>query len=224
MPSNDTELTRNFYDRISRAYDVLADSGEHAARERGLAALDVQVGEHVLEIGYGTGHSIVELASRVGIDGTVSGIDISQGMHDAARRRLQKEGLAEQVDLRVGVVPPLPWPEGSFDVVTMSFTLELFPLNVIPLVLTEVRRVLRPGGRLGVVAMSVTPAGEQDSLLEKTYKWMHQHFPHIVDCQPIAAARLVEEAGLTLTHQESVDIWTMPVAILVGQVDRDTGA
>lgn len=53
MTIRDTELTRNFYDRISAAYDLIADSGEYAARESGLKALDVQAGEHVLEIGYG---------------------------------------------------------------------------------------------------------------------------------------------------------------------------
>ncbi|MEO8166149.1 MAG: hypothetical protein ABI619_12210, partial [Betaproteobacteria bacterium] len=48
-----------------------------------------------------------------------------------------------------------------------------------------VRRVLKPGGRFGTVSMATTPPGQTDSLLERTYKWMHEHFPHIVDCQPI---------------------------------------
>jgi len=216
MSNTDTELTRQFYDRISAAYDLIADSGEHAAREKGLEALDVQPGEQVLEIGYGTGHCVLELAQSVGENGNVSGVDISSGMHDAAIQRLANAGLAERVDLRVAAVPPIPWPDNTFDVVTMSFTLELFPLEQIPAVLAESKRVLRPTGRIGIVSMSVTPDGEKDSVIEKTYKWMHQHFPHIVDCQPIAAARLLEDAKFRLIHETILDIWSMPVAVLVG--------
>lgn len=215
MSDTDTELTRRFYDRISAAYDLIADSGERETRERGLVALDVQDGEHVLEIGYGTGHSLLELASKVGPDGQVCGVDISSGMHDAATKRLSKAGLADRADLKVAPVPPIPWPDAKFDVVTMSFTLELFPLDQIPAVLTEAKRVLRPGGRIGIVSMSVTPEGQKDSLLEKTYKWMHQHFPHIVDCQPIPATQFLLDAGFELSHNEMLEIWSMPVAVLV---------
>lgn len=216
MQPSDAELTQRFYDRISSAYDAIADSGEHAAREQGLSALAVQPGEQVLEIGYGTGHSLVALARSAGPEGTVCGVDISSGMRDAALRRLEHEGLADRVDLKVATVPPLPWSDDTFDVVNMSFTLELFPLDVIPGVLAEIKRVLRSTGRLGVVAMSVTPDDGQDSALEKSYKWMHRHFPHIVDCQPIPAAQFLKDAGLTIKHREYVDIWSMPVAILVG--------
>lgn len=217
MQIDDTELTRRFYDRISDAYDLIADAGERSARETGLKALAVQQGESVLEIGYGTGHSVTELAESVGPSGRVCGVDISSGMHDAAMKRLTKAGVADRVDLRVAAVPPIPWPDNSFDVVTMSFTLELFPLDQIPAVLEETQRVLKPTGRIGIVSMSVTPEGVPDSMLEKTYKWMHQHFPHIVDCQPIPAASLLKQAGFTLTHEQNLEIWSMPVAVLTGR-------
>lgn len=218
MQKSDTESTRRFYDRISSAYDLLADADEHVAREKGLAALAVQPGEHILEIGYGTGHSLVELARLTGPKGKVCGVDISTGMQKTALKRLETEGLADRVDLEVGVVPPIPWPDDSFDVVSMSFTLELFALAEIPGILEEIKRVLRPDGRLGVVAMSVTPEGKMDSFLEKTYKWMHQHFPHAVDCQPIPAVQMLEDAGLTITHHEDLEIWTLPVVVLVSKV------
>ena len=207
---------RSFYDRISRAYDAIADSGEHASREEGLALLSVKDGERVLEIGYGTGHSLVQLAQAVGRAGHVSGVDISQGMHDVAWRRVQESGVDDRVALCVAEIPPVPYDDGSFDAVTMSFTLELFPQDVIPTVLTEVRRVLRSTGRLGIVSMSTTPDGERDRFAERTYKWMHRHFPHIVDCQPIDAVRFVQEAGFRVTRRVDMTIWTMPVVALVG--------
>lgn len=142
---------KTFYDRISRAYDFIADGGEHVARERGLALLNVHPGEAALEIGYGTGHSLVALASAVGPSGHVTGIDISTRMRDVAAQRVAEAKLTERVDLKVGNVPPFPADLGTFDVVTMSFALELFPLETIPAVLAECRRVLRSHGRLGVV-------------------------------------------------------------------------
>ena len=99
----------------------------------------------------------------------------------------------------------------------MSFTLELFPLEVIPAVLSECRRVLKPGGRLGVVSMATVPPGEHESALERTYVWMHTHFPHIVDCQPIPLEDLVVQAGFTLEQSERIELSTMPVAMVVAK-------
>ena len=161
------------------------------ARERGLALLEVQPGESVLEIGYGTGHSLVSLANSVGDDGHVTGIDISTGMHDVAAKRVAKAKLEQRVDLRVASIPPIPSNLGLFDVITLSFTLELFALDNIPEVLSECRRVLRQGGRLGVVSMATPIRDENESMLERTYVWMHRHFPHIVDCQPIPLESLL---------------------------------
>lgn len=216
MNSNDNKLTKSFYDRISHSYDMLADSNEHVAREKGLAALAIKEGENVLEIGYGTGHSLVALAESVGTTGSVNGVDISDGMKKVSEKRVAEAGVADRVNLSVAITPPLPYEDQSFDVVSMSFTLELFPLETIPEVLKEIKRVLKPGGRLGVVSMALTKEGEKDSFLEKTYKWMHQHFPHIVDCQPINALGALTDAGFSIEKEDNLDIWTMPVAVLVG--------
>ncbi len=206
---------KHFYDRISHAYDTIADGGEHEARERGLEVLDLQPGESVLEIGYGTGHSLVTLSQSVGEGGSVTGIDISTGMQAVASKRLAEAGITS-VDLRVGQVPPLPFDDETFDVVSMSFTLELFPLNEIPEMLSECRRVLKPRGRVGNVSMAQPDENEKSSVLEKTYVWMHQHFPHIVDCQPIAVEQLFLDAGFELKIHERILLFTMPVAVVVG--------
>jgi ubiquinone/menaquinone biosynthesis C-methylase UbiE len=112
-------------------------------------------------------------------------------------------------------LPPIPSNLGPFDVITLSFTLELFALDTIPEVLAECRRVLRQGGRLGVVSMATVAPGENESMVERTYVWMHTHFPHIVDCQPIPLESLLSAAGFKLTKLEQVDLFTMPVAIAV---------
>jgi demethylmenaquinone methyltransferase/2-methoxy-6-polyprenyl-1,4-benzoquinol methylase len=207
---------RRFYDRISKAYDLIADSDERAAREQGLAALAVRPGEKVLEIGYGTGHSLVSLAQAVGPGGRVWGIDVSDGMRQVAAERVKAAGLGDRVELVAAPTPPLPYADGQFDAVSMSFTLELFPLAEIPAVLAEIKRVLAPAGRLGAASMAVARAGERESALEHVYKWMHHHFPHIVDCQPIDARAALSAAGFHLTHDAELKIWSMPVAVVVG--------
>jgi len=214
---HDHEATRRFYDRISGAYDLISDAGEAAARRRGIELLAVRPGERVAEIGYGTGHALEALALAVGPTGRVAGIDISDGMRREADRRLERAALTERVELQVGVAPPLPWPDDEFDAVFMSFTLELFPDDVIPALLGEVARVLRPAGRLGVVAMAEPPPGHRLNPLERAYRFMHQHFPHIVDCRPLEVADTLTAGGFKVAESASFDIWTLPVTAAVAR-------
>ena len=211
----DVDAARHFYDRISSVYDALSDASEGKCRDRLMERLRPVEGDRALEIGYGTGHLLADLAAAVGETGRVTGVDVSEGMAREARRRLEKRGLSGRVDVRVGAAPPLSFPDGSFDLTVLSFTLELFPEAVIPDLLGEIRRVLRPGGRLGVVSMATPGEGQHESALSHTYRWLHRHFPHIVDCQPIEVEQLLEAAGFGLKHQERMSIWTLPVAVVV---------
>lgn len=215
--TQDVDAARHFYDRISSVYDALADASEGACRERLLERLAPAPGEHALEVGFGTGHVLETLAEATGSDGRVVGVDVSEGMAGQARQRLGSAGLSERVELRVGAAPPLPFPDAVFDLAVLSFTLELFPAAVVPEILGELRRVLRPGGRLGVVSMARPLEGQHESALSHTYRWLHRHFPHIVDCEPIDAERCVEASGFQIAHRERMSIWTLPVAVLVAR-------
>ena len=219
MPdSKHHESNRTFYDRISHFYDAIADAGEHNAREAGETALNLQAGESVLEIGFGTGNSLVTFSDQVGDHGSVSGVDISPGMKDVAQKKLQERETVGNIELKVGDARELPFDDESFDAVFSSFTLELFPVEHISIVLREVARVLKPDGRMGIVSMSVVRKGKHASLLESTYIWMHRHFPHIVDCQPIDVHKHVINAGMKIASEDEVEIWTMPVAVAVAMV------
>lgn len=214
MNERHRDPTRSFYDRISHVYDLLADAGEHGAREEGVEALEVAEGERALEIGYGTGHALVELARAVGDEGRVVGIDISGGMADIARKRVDQAGLIERVRIDRGDARDLPYEDGAFDIVFCSFTLELFEDDERPRVLAEIRRVLRPGGRAGIVAMA-EPEHRRASV--ELYKWLHRHFPHIVDCRPIDAAADLAAAGFRVESRTDRAIATLPVAVLTAR-------
>ena len=209
------ESNRAFYDRISEAYDLIADSNERAARLVGIRELALQPGESVLEIGFGTGNEILDLATGVGATGAVHGIDISPGMQRVARRKVEKARPAAAVDLRVADARKLPFEDGSFDAAYSSFTIELFPPDEIGLAIREVWRVLRPGGRFSNVSMAKVQTGRHASALEDVYIWMHRHFPHIVDCRPIDAPALFTEAGFEIARRVDLEIWSMPVCAIV---------
>jgi len=204
--------TRAFYDKISSVYDLLAEHSEGPVRQIGLDQLALAPGERVLEIGYGTGHCLVQMAEAVGPEGKVFGIDLSEGMRARARERVEREHLSDTVELSCGDATHLPYPDGSMDAVFMSFALELFDTPEIPQVLAGCARVLRPGGRIGVVA--ITKEGKEGFAVE-AYEWTHQHFPNLLDCRPIFVRRALEDAGFSIRNATIANMW-VPVEVVVG--------
>jgi ubiquinone/menaquinone biosynthesis C-methylase UbiE len=208
--------TRTFYDRISGAYDLIADASEGACREQGLNDLDVGVGEQVLEIGFGTGHAITSLAAAVGPPGHVYGVELSRGMLNVARNRALSAN-STNVAFAIDDARALCFPDAVFDAAFMSFTLELFDPADIPIVLAEVNRVLRPTGRLGVVGMDkTTPINTMTGI----YGWLHRHFPHFVDCRPIDVVGSLKLAEFQVTRSATMFIWGLSVACAVGVKPR----
>ena len=205
---------RASYDRMSRWYDLLAGRSERKHREAGLERLDVREGETVLEIGFGTGHTLLALARAVGHTGGVCGIDISDGMREVALARLKDARLSGRVTLECGDATRLSYADDSFDAVFMSFTLELFDTPEIPVVLGECRRALRSGGRLGVVAMA---RGEPPGVMERLYEWGHRKWPRYVDCRPIYPVRALEEAGFRILDTTPLSMWGLPGEIVLGE-------
>ena len=184
------ERTRLAYDRLSRWYGVIADPWERPCRRAGLDLLAPAEGERLLEVGFGTGQALVDLARAAGPAGRVCGVDLSPGMARAAQARVARARLAARVGLLCGDAARLPFPAGSFDAVFVSFTLELFEACDLPWALEECRRVLAPGGRLCVVALS----GARSGPMARLYRWCHERFPEYVDCRPIPVQRLLAEA------------------------------
>ncbi len=198
------------YNRMSRWYDLVAGSSEKKYRELGLKKLNAQAGERILELGYGTGHCIVALATAVSPSGQVCGIDLSEGMHAIAQSRSENAGLADIVDLRVGDAAALSFSPNSFDGVFMSFTLELFDTPEIPEVLGQCAAVLRPGGRIAIVSLIKKPG-----TAVRLYEWFHEKMPSAVDCRPIRAQTALTQAGFTIQDVTALSMWGLPVEIIL---------
>ena len=208
------EIAKISYNKISRWYDLFADFSEKKYRIAGLQKLDVQQGDIVLEIGFGTGHCILALAELVGDSGKVFGIDISEGMCKVTNKRIIKSGLSDRVNIYCGDACNLPYLDGFFDKVFMSFALELFDNNDIPLLLNKCKKVLKSEGKIGVVAMSTK---SKDGLILKLYKWFHEKFPNLVDCRSIYVEKSLSDAGFEIVLAEDMKMWGLMVEVVVGK-------
>jgi demethylmenaquinone methyltransferase/2-methoxy-6-polyprenyl-1,4-benzoquinol methylase len=204
--------TKAFYNKISRVYDLLSERSEAPMRKAGLDLLRAKAGESILEIGFGTGHTLVSLAGAVGPQGKVLGLDLSDQMAKLAKEHLAKAGLLDRARIRCGDATQLPYAASTMDGVFMSFTLELFDTPEIPKVLSECKRVLRPAGRIVVVGMS--KEGPKDPLVN-VFEWTHRHFPNFLDCRPIYVRRALETAGFSIRKALAKHMW-IPVEIILG--------
>jgi ubiquinone/menaquinone biosynthesis C-methylase UbiE len=202
--------TRTFYDRISSAYDLLADASEGACRHQSLNMLSVATGERVLEIGSGTGRALPSLAAAVSPTGRVVGLDVSSGMMALARRAAANAARPD-ITLTLGDARALCFRDAMFDAVFISFTLELFEPADAANALAEIRRVLRPTGRLAVVAMAQTTSNAMTDI----YTWLHRHFPHVIDCRPINVTNLLRSGGFRTMHAQLMSVWGLSVACVV---------
>ncbi len=205
------------YDTMSKFYDYFAGGFEQKYRHMALQRLNITQGEIVLEIGFGTGHCLKQMAEAVGEAGRVYGIDISSGMLSVSRRRLEEAGLGSRVELACDDALKMPYADNRFDAVFISFALELFDGPEIPQVLAEIRRVLKPGGRVGVVSMAKE---ERPSLLLRLYEWFHQKLPQYVDCRPIYVEQSIREAGFEIQFRQRVSMLGLPGDIVIGAKPR----
>lgn len=108
-------------------------------------------GEWVLDVACGTGFVARLAADLVGVEGQVVGIDLNASMIEAARTASDVEGH-RRVEWRVGDATALPFEAAAFDVVLCQQGVQFFPDRVTAL--KEMRRVLRPGGRLAFTVWS----------------------------------------------------------------------
>ena len=136
-----TALTKSRYDRNAASYDKRMAMMERVALRRLRHRLWSLVGQgRVLEVGVGTGNSMPFYPSGA----QVTGIDLSDQMLIPARQRAEREGVA--VDLREMDAQDLKFAEGTFDSAVSTCVFCSVPDPVLGL--REVRRVLKPGGKL----------------------------------------------------------------------------
>jgi demethylmenaquinone methyltransferase/2-methoxy-6-polyprenyl-1,4-benzoquinol methylase len=123
----------------------------------------VRPGHHVLDIAGGTGDLAAKFSKIVGPEGTVVLADINDSMLKVGRDRLVDRGITDNVRFSQADAQYLPFPDNTFDVITIAFGLR----NVTDkdMALRSMYRVLKPGGKLLVLEFSKPP----NQLLSKIY-------------------------------------------------------
>lgn len=168
---------------------------ESAYREKTLDVAKLKAGESVLDIGCGTGTLAIAAKQRVGPTGKVYGVDASQEMLARAGKKANKAGT--EVVFQNGVVEALPFADGQFDAVLSTVMLHHLGRKVRQQCAHEVRRVLKPGGRVLAVEFG-RPAQGKKGLLD------HFHRHGYVNLDDIVA--LLTEAGLKIVESGTAGI------------------
>jgi demethylmenaquinone methyltransferase/2-methoxy-6-polyprenyl-1,4-benzoquinol methylase len=147
MQESKEQRVHNVFEKISDNYDkmnsVISFQQHIKWRKDTMKKMNVQPGSKALDVCCGTADWTIALAEAVGPTGGVTGLDFSQNMLNVGIEKVKELGL-KQVELVHGNAMELPFPDNSFDYVTIGFGLRNVPDYL--QVLKEMHRVVKPGG------------------------------------------------------------------------------
>ena len=177
-------------------YDLLVwlfmGGRERTFRDKVIELARLHSGEAVLDVGCGTGSLAIAAQQRVGAL-ALHGIDASPQMLARARKKARKAGLS--IDFQHALAEAMPFPDETFDVVLSTVMLHHLPLKTRQACAREMRRVLKPGGR--VLAVDFGTPQQQKGLLDHFFRG-HGH----TDLSDIE--NLLVQAGLSVVESGAV--------------------
>jgi ubiquinone/menaquinone biosynthesis C-methylase UbiE len=180
--------------RSATMYDLLAwlftRGRERAFRENVVRLARLDVGERVLDVGCGTGTLAIAAKRRVGPMGTVHGVDASPELIARASRKARKAGV--EVGFQNALVQALPFPDAQFNAVLNTLMLHHLPADARRQCAHEMRRVLKPSGRVLVVDFAKAPRG------------LLAHFHRQGHVKPDDIIGVMGEAGLNVVESGAV--------------------
>lgn len=187
------ERLQSIYDRTAPFYDGLVGEEQVQAKTVALKLLARRPNERLLEVGAGTGWLFERVVEQSGVEDAVA-IDLAPGMLLVARERLAALPGLRRPPLVLADARALPFRDAAFDCLLCTHTLDVMSEEDIHLSLAEMRRVLRPGGRL--VALNLTPGEGEDQ--ETTREWQRRFAAdpeYFGGARPLRLASTISGAG-----------------------------
>ena len=137
----ENDFVAGVYEKLASVYDLAFGPTLQPGRKRAIKQMGIKPGEHVLEVGVGTGINL----SLYPKDCRIAGIDFSSSMLEKARERVVRDGLQQMRLLQMDAAD-LKFADDTFDIVYAPYLISVVPDPV--KVACEMRRVCRPGGRI----------------------------------------------------------------------------
>ncbi|MCB0625373.1 MAG: bifunctional demethylmenaquinone methyltransferase/2-methoxy-6-polyprenyl-1,4-benzoquinol methylase UbiE, partial [Saprospiraceae bacterium] len=149
------EQVSKMFDNIAPSYDLLnrllSLGIDRSWRKKAIRLLDPAKAKTVLDVATGTADVAIEIARQLKPE-KIIGVDIAQQMLEIGREKVSKRGLAEVIELQLGDSENLPFESNTFDAITVAFGVRNF--EDLGKGLSEMQRVLKPGGKLVVLEFS----------------------------------------------------------------------
>ena len=174
---------------------------ERDFREKVLLLARLQPGERILDVGCGTGTLAIAAKRHVGPAGRVYGIDASAEMIARAGKKARKAGV--EVVFKNGLAEALPFPDAHFDAVLSTIMLHHLPRNVRQQCACEIRRVLKPGGRMLAVDFG-GPAKGGRGFFSRFHRHGHVKLSDIVAVLSEAGLHRVESGAVGISNLQFV--------------------
>ncbi len=166
------EQIAGMFDDIAYRYDFLnrflSGGIDITWRKKLIAQLKELNPQNILDVATGTG-DVAIMTHRILKPRKITGIDISEGMLDIGRKKINKLLLNNEIELIQGDSEAINFPDNSFDAVTVAFGVRNF--ENLEKGLSEIHRVLRPGGKLAIAEFS-KPRG--------LFKWFYNIYMNVV--------------------------------------------
>ena len=164
-----TGQVREMFDNIAPAYDFMNRAMtlgiDKLWRRKAVNMVRGHGGKKILDVATGTGDLAIALARR--IEGAeVTGADLSEGMIEIGRAKVEKSGLTERITLQAADCMNLPMADNTFDCVTVGYGVRNF--EDLRRGYAEMARVVRPGGMIAVIELS-TPTSRLVKPLYRLY-------------------------------------------------------
>ncbi len=198
---------REIYNKTAVYYNILHNLGTFGSDERGrniLVSKTVKENDYLLDAGGGTGITAIKAGYRVGTNGKVVILDLSENMLNQAKKKLEELNMMNKFELKVGDIYQIPYSDGTFDTVLSTYS--TCPLEDPIIAVKEMLRVLKRGGELGIAHST-----DSDN---KLAKWISHKVDNVIwkfprlslGCRNISLIDDIRKLDVDIIYEKTIGI------------------